>query len=478
MPFELTEQQEKAILMVQDNNLSALIGGPGTGKTTATKAIIKWAKKEDIRVLQAAPTGKAAKRMMEATGKFASTIHSMLGCEMDEDGNFRFIHNEEKPLSADLIILDEISMITVDLMFHVLRAIKPYGTKVLLIGDQYQLPSIGPGAVLRDIIDSKLIPVTELDKIHRNTGYIVEACHMIKHGIVYNPYRMLDFQKENPINLIHIECFSSSDIMRTIEKLVLDVLPAKKLPGKEDGFNSLEDIQVISPVNKKGDLSCQGINRVLRDALNKPDVDDSIEQHEHEQAFLSRRKAGEESETKAPLLFRVGDKVIQTKNEQTNGMIFAIDEDGSMIPDKNDPTGHKRVNAPVYIVNGDIGFVVELDEDRKNMIVRFSDPTRFVKIGRKNNDLLHAYCITCHKFQGSEAPAIIIPVDKAYSYIMYNAWIYTAISRAKIVCITVGSFQVIDRAIKNIRPNNRITRLKERLWEKHRAVLVDQFGYL
>ena len=181
MKIDLTGQQKATLEMVKQNRVSVLTGGPGTGKTTTTLSIIEWAASENMNIIQAAPTGKAAKRMMESTGHYASTIHTMLGCIFD-NGNFQFAHNKDNPLQTDLLILDEISMITNDLMCRVLEAVNPKRTRVLLVGDQDQLPSVGAGAILRDILGSKTIPHIELDVIHRNSGAIVTACHKIKNG--------------------------------------------------------------------------------------------------------------------------------------------------------------------------------------------------------------------------------------------------------------------------------------------------------
>ena len=466
--INLTDQQRSAISMVQENNISALIGGPGTGKTTTIKSIISWFQEKNMRVLLAAPTGKAAKRMMEATGCFASTIHSMLGCEMGKNGEFHFIHNESKHLRADLIILDEISMLSIDMIDNVLKAVAPTKTKILFVGDQNQLPSVGPGAVLRDIIDSGVVPVVELDVIHRNTGLIVSACHQIKLGKTYSPHRHLDFTKENPINLIHVECVNNQDILHAIEHLVTKILPGKCIPGKPDGFNPLEDIQVLSPVNTSGDLSCYSINQVLRRVLNPPDDLQLQEEKEMETDYKVRKKKNSKAMPKLP--FRVGDKIIQTKNEQISGEIVIYD------PKTGEPVSRKV--QPVNIVNGDIGTVVEMSHDKKNLSCYFPDPGRLVVIPRKANNLLHAYCITCHKFQGSEAPAIIIPMTPSYSFHTYNSWLYTAISRAKLVCITVGKFSAVEKAILNIKPNDRKTKLKERILAARKESMMNMFGDL
>lgn len=431
MPFELTEQQFAAVEMVKSNQISILTGGPGTGKTTATLEIINWAKSEDLIITQAAPTGKAAKRMMQATGEYASTIHSMLGC-LFEGGIFVFNHNKKNPLDTDLIILDEVSMITSNLMASVMEAVNIQRTRVLLVGDQDQLPSVGAGAVLRDLLSSQVIPHVELDIIHRNTGEIVKACHGIKHGQLYTPHRKLDLDIENPINLTHIECFTPEQSLERVSKIVCNLIPEKY------GFDPITDIQVISPVNSKGMLSCDSINHVLRNELN-PVKEETV--------------FGEESQQdKQQKYFFPGDKVINTKNSKAETV------DGE----------------ETAIVNGDIGIVQKITS--KIITVKFTDPDREVEILKREHHLLHAYCITCHRFQGSEAPVIIIPVCAQFNYFLSNSWIYTAISRAKNICITVGTFGTIERAIRNRIPNTRLTRLKERLITADRAVIEKEFA--
>lgn len=442
--IKLTKQQLLSVEMVKNNQVSILTGGPGTGKTTTTKEIIDWAISENLKISQAAPTGKAAKRMMSATDYYASTIHTMLGCEFDDKTkSFKFIRNAYNNLPADLIILDEISMITNDLMARVLEAIDTNKTKLLLIGDQNQLPSVGAGAILRDILASKTIPHVELDIIHRNSGKIVTACHKIKDGQLYTPVRKLNLEADSPVNLIHIECFTPESALLGIEKLMCDVIP------KKYNYDPVEDIQVISPVNKKGELSCDSINKVLRNRLN-PDKVNNFEEN-LDNHIDNHFKAKENNSDNNTYKFRSGDKVINTKNSKAESV-----------------GGEESA-----IVNGDIGIVQAVDV--KSITVLFSDPERTVRIPKSDQHLLHAYCITCHRFQGSEAPVIIIPVHRQFNYFLSNSWIYTAISRAKDICITIGSFQTVERAIRNRQPNNRVTMLSEKLIAADRANIEREF---
>lgn len=445
MGIVLNKKQSQVVEMMEKNQIGILIGGPGTGKSTTLRSVVKWAESKNMKTLLASPTGKAAKRISETTERKATTIHAMLECIFnDKSGTFTFVHNEKKHLIADLIIIDECSMITNSLMCSVLKAIDIMRTKLLLVGDQNQLPSVGPGAVLRDFIASGIIPKIELTEIYRSGGMIVEACHDIKYGEVYQIHRKLDLDAEKPINLIHIECSTPEQTLDGVEALVCEKLPAL-------GYKPEYDIQVISPVNTRGPLSCKAVNDRLRERLN-PAPEEEKEQsifNEWEEIDTEEKETrgventtqkDKEDKKEKEYPFRVKDKVINTKNNK-----FVA----------------KDSNLQFMIVNGDIGFVTEVD--KKNIVIRFTDPPREVIIPKNEKHLLHAYCITCHRFQGSEAPVIIIPLHRQFNFFLSNSWIYTAISRGKKIVITLGSFATIEKAIGNRQPNNRRTRLKEKL---------------
>jgi len=336
-----TAEQESAVGMVRDSKVSILYGGPGCGKTFTTRLIIAWAKENNMRVIQAAPTGKAAKRMIEATAEPAATIHATLGCEMGEDGHFKFTHNKQLKLSADLLIIDESSMVTTNLMARLLEAVDFRHTRVLFVGDENQLPSVGAGAVLRDMLASGSIPSTELTIIHRNSGVIVKACHSVKNGRAYEPYRALCLDLDDPINLIHVECDTPEQTLVGVRKVMCERMPLR-------GFNPVDDVQVISPVNSKGILSCDNINEYIREKLNPT-------------SGLSFTDA--ETVTKIGSVFRPGDKVINTKN--------------TPITD----TRGKKVN----IVNGDIGRIIAVSA--KRMTVQFLDPDRSVYLPANSQNI-------------------------------------------------------------------------------------------
>lgn len=407
MDIALTDEQLSAIEMVKNNKFCILTGGPGTGKTTTVKCILDWAQNKNLCVAQCAPTGKAAKRMMEATGKYASTIHSLLGAQM-MFGEFSFQMNEENQLDIDFLIVDEVSMVDNRLMADLLKAVKET-TIVLLVGDEGQLPSVGSGAVLRDLLASGFVPNVKLTKIHRNSGEIVKACHTIHKGQKYKPCTKLDI--ENGFNLRHIETSSTVAIQDVIQKL----FPKMQVRG----FDPIWDVQVLSPVNSRSNLSCDGLNDVLQAQLNPaPIVEGTV--------------------------FRENDKVIQIKNVKLDDV-------------------H---GASTFLVNGDMGQVLQCDPDSNKMIVKFFDPERVVSINRKKNDLLRAYCITCHRAQGSEAPVIIIPFHKTFQFILTRNWIYTAISRAKVMCFTVGQFSAIEKAIDREEMSTRKTQLAKKIAEE------------
>jgi len=396
----LTSEQNSAVQMVQACPVSILTGGPGTGKTTTCREILNWADSAGMRVSCCAPSGKAAKRMEESTGRAASTIHKLLEAEAQPGGGFGFTRGASYPINCDLLVIDETSMVDNSLMAALLRA-APQNSKVLFVGDDSQLPSVQEGAVLRDIVAAETIPHTNLTVIHRNSGDIVKACHGIKRGEMYEPSATLDV--EAGLNLRHIECRNPTEIKEIVTQLVCERMPAR-------GFDPLNDVQVLCATNDKTDISCAALNTVLRARLNS--------------AF--------DPEIKQP--FFAGDKIINTKNETTKDS---------------------------FIINGDMGFITEADE--KRMICAFSDPERSIPLHQKMNNLLLAYAITVHRFQGSEAPVVIIPVHRSASFLLTRAWIYTAISRAKKICITVGERAAVQMAIRKDDSNNRITRLKELL---------------
>jgi len=409
--------------MVLNNQLSILTGGPGTGKTTTIKEIIKQAKSRGLIIELCAPTGKAAKRMMEATGGFACTIHKLMEPQVGDNGIFYFTKNEINQIKTGLVIVDEVSMVTNNLMADFLKAIN-IKTKILLVGDKGQLPSVGPGAVLRDLLKTGIIPTINLTKIHRSAGDIAFACQKIEHGKVYKPSDSLDLDAIPPKNLRHIEVSTPEAIQSVIKKLV-----SENLSGR--GYDPTWDVQIISPMNSRTNLSCQDLNFEMQKILN------------HDAKKMNGTS------------FCIADKVINTKN-------------------KIMPAVH---NKDELIVNGDIGYIImdpkaESKEHyfikSRTLCVNFINPDRQVYVERRANSLLHAYAITCHRMQGSEAPVIVIPVHNTFGPFVNRSWIYTAISRAKEICITVGRFKAIESAIHRIDSQKRKTLLTEKIMSMYK----------
>ena len=406
-----TYEQIDAVEMVLNNRFSILTGKPGTGKTFTMILILEEVRKMNWRFELAAPTGKAAKRMMESTGDHAQTIHKLLEPKKSPYGGFYFSRDAENPIDTDLVIVDEASMIDTNLFHSLLSAIDPTQTKLLLIGDPGQLPSVGPGAILRDLLRNEVIARTELTKIHRYAGTLVEACADIHAGRMYIPAKEIDLEAEKPVNLVHVEIGSPDRIQHAIEEIAI-VNMANRGFHIENG-----DVQIISPVNSKGPLSCEAINKRMQFRLN----------NEGEHQPYER------------LSFRNGDKVINTKNKEYNDV---------------------KKKGGSSVVNGDIGIMIDVDfDDGSSYVVEFEDPTRTVIIEKAKHHLLHAWCITCHRFQGSEAPVIIIPVHTSFCYFATRKWIYTAISRASKICITVGQLSAIEKMVRNVSSVKRETGL-------------------
>ena len=402
----LTSEQLSAVSMVKSNQISVLTGAAGTGKTTVIEQILKWAKSKRMSIACAAPSGKAAKRMTEATGFPARTIHSLLGATLDGNGVFVFSAGKDNPIDCDLVILDEVSMVSNDLMASFLRAIA-LDTTLLLVGDPNQLPSIQCGAILRDLLSSEIVPHTQLTVVQRARGRIVQACNSVKNGTYYEEPHTLDIGAGD--NIRHIESDSPEQILNIIKQLIVHRLPCHL-------FDPVWDIQVISPTNKRTVLSCESINGLLQSELNPVSSSDLID----------------------GCIFRPGDKVINTKNK-------TVDED--------------------YIVNGALGTVVRIIVKGKSgeLAVKFDDPEVHVRLPIKKNDLLLAYCITCHRFQGSQAPVIIVPVHSTFGFFVNRAWLYTALSRGQHIVITVGQFSAIKKAIDTKAVFERRTLLSEKL---------------
>jgi exodeoxyribonuclease V alpha subunit len=394
----LQSDQVEALTKAVRSRVFILTGPPGTGKTFTIKRIIDSF--PDAKIALAAPSGKAARRMTEQTGQMAFTIHKLL--EPTKEGNrFVFSRGKDNPIEADIIVLDELSMTDTPLMASLLKAISLH-SRLIMVGDTYQLPSVGPGNVLKDMIESGLIPCTELTIIKRqDEGLIIRNCHRIKNG------QDIELGNSTARDFFLLQREDESSIQETILDLI-----AKRLPESYKA-NPLRDIQIISPLREKTRLSCKALNELCQARLNPNPIQGNCP-------------------------FKVGDKVIQTKNDYEK-----------------------------EIVNGDIGYIKGIDMDDRLITVAFENPARLVPIPLFGNDLELAYSCTCHRFQGSEAPIIIIPIHRCFgTLIMQRNLLYTAISRAKQVCILVGQRDEIPKIIRRNQQQRRFTNLAELLRER------------
>jgi len=413
----LDDMQRKAVIEAQMNGLLVITGGPGTGKTTTINTIIRMFMADGLTISLAAPTGRAAKRMSETTGYEAQTIHRLLelkGISGDDEGDARFERNEEYPLTSDVIIVDEMSMVDVFLVNALLKAIA-IGTRLILVGDANQLPSVGPGNVLKDIIASKAFNTVKLDKIFRQDGEsdIVVNAHKINKG----EHITLDNKSKD---FLYINRATSQEIVNATIGLVKTKLPPYV---KADEY----DIQVLTPM-RKGILGVEGLNEALQQYLNPP----------------SPEKA---EKSYGGIVFRVGDKVMQIKNnyqmewEQRTALGVCY-EDG------------------MGVFNGDIGIIRKINLSTELMEVEFEDDKFVVYNFNQLDELELAYAITIHKSQGSEYPAVVLPLLMGSSFLLNRNLLYTAVTRAKSCVCIVGSAETFQQMIDNENQQRRYSGLK------------------
>ena len=424
--IELDPLQRDAVLTAGHSGLLVITGGPGTGKTTTINTIIRMFADEGKTILLGAPTGRAAKRMSEATGWPASTIHRLLEYQgrPDEDGEDgdqvrgHFERNENNPLECDVVIIDEMSMVDIFLMNALLKAIHR-GTRLIMVGDANQLPSVGAGNVLRDIIASGVIRTIQLRHIFRQAAAsdIVVNAHKINEG------EPIDLSKRSK-DFLFIKSQTPDQIFAAIAALVLN-----KLPGYlgVDPF----DIQIMTP-QRKGALGVERLNQLLQEQMNPK----------------SSRKTEKEI---GGTLFRVGDKVMQIRNDYN--LIWEIRGRYGIPTEKGEG-----------VFNGDIGIITEINSFAQNLTVRFDD--RFVEYAFKDCESLElAYAITIHKSQGSEYPAVIVPMYQGPSMLMNRNLLYTAVTRAKSCVCLVGNPPIFDQMLHNASEAKRYSSLGERLQE-------------
>lgn len=422
--IELDQMQQQAIVEAVRNGLLVITGGPGTGKTTTINGIIRYFEMEGLDICLAAPTGRAAKRMTETTGYEAKTIHRMLeltGAPEEKSGSVHFERNAQNPLEADVIIIDEMSMVDIFLMHALLSAVVA-GTRLILVGDVNQLPSVGPGSVLKDIIASGEFPVVELVKIFRQASQsdIVVNAHKINQGVpVSLDNKSMDF--------FFLKRYDANVIISVVITLI-----QKKMPKFVDA--EPYDIQVLTPM-RKGLLGVERLNVILQQYLNPP-------------------SKGKKEKEHGRGLFREGDKVMQIKNNyQLEWEIRGL----YGIP----------VEKGVGVFNGDTGIIKEINTFAETITVEF-DERRFVEYSFKQLEELElAYAITIHKAQGSEYPAVIIPLLAGPKMLMNRNLLYTAVTRARKCVTLVGDEKVFAEMENNKMEQSRYTTLDLRIKESH-----------
>ncbi len=399
LPITLAEEQEEAVFKAAQSKVMVLTGGPGTGKTTIIKAIIQLFATVKAKILLAAPTGRASKRMAEATEREAKTIHRLLEYNPSEDG---FARNEDNPLACSLLIVDEASMMDTMLFYHLLKA-APLGATVVLVGDVHQLPSVGPGNVLKDIIASQAVPVVELTEIFRQSAQseIIRNAHLINHGEVPS----LESNKDRLTDFYFIRQNNPEQVAAMVADLVKNHIP------RRFGLNSVEDIQVLTPMHK-GAVGSENLNTLLQATL-MPHKGEKIQRGEK--------------------IFYLHDKVMQIRNN--------YDKD---------------------VFNGDIGRIVVLDAEKRQLTIRYDErnvPYEFEEL----DEVVSAYAISIHKSQGSEYPAVVIPLMMQHYMLLQRNLVYTGITRGKKLVVLVGESKALHMAVNNNRTHKRHTRLCERL---------------
>ena len=421
--FELDESQKQAIHSGIENGIFLLTGGPGTGKTTIIKALIDFFYEEDLDVVLAAPTGRAAKRMSEATEFEAKTLHRLLEAQavLEDRDRTRFMRNENNLLEADVYIIDEMSMVDVFLFSAFLKAV-PIGSRIIMAGDVNQLPSVGPGNIFKDLIQSGFFATATLEKIHRQAenSRIVENAHLVNKGIC----PPLDKNAEST-DFFFLELSDRRILTRDIIDLLQNRIPAK--------FNvNTFDIQVMSP-SRRGDLGVETLNPIL-------------------QKYLNPEEPGKAELFRGDTIFRVGDKVMQIKNNYD-------------IPWVARGLNGIKIEEGQGVYNGDTGRIDYIDRFNKTLTVIFDEVREVTYTKEELEELEHAYAITVHKAQGSEYPAVIIPLLDTPRQLLNRNLFYTAITRATECVMIMGSSKIVGNMVENDNEKKRYTDFATRLKE-------------
>lgn len=415
--FRLAQSQREAVEGAFLNGIEVITGGPGTGKTTIINCIVSIFENLGLKVFMAAPTGRAAKRMAEATGREAKTIHRLLEIGKYNEDALDEIENETSNIECDVLVVDEASMIDISLMNALLKAMQ-LGTRLIIVGDVDQLPSVGPGNVLRDIIDSEAVKVVRLNEIFRQgqESMIVQNAHLINEG------KMPILNSKN--SDFYLERAADSNIM--MEKII--GLVKTRLPKFNKSWDSIKDIQVLSPM-RKGDMGIDNLNIELQKVLNPK----------------GKEKAEKELRE---VVFRVGDKVMQIKNNYTLEWYK-----------KNTCEEGKGV------FNGDVGYITDIDEEKNTVTVSFEDDKVVEYEEADLDEITLAYAVTIHKSQGSEFPVVVMPMFMGPPLLMNRNLLYTGITRAKKLVVLVGNTQVVEFMKNNNRSFERYSGLKWRIRE-------------
>ncbi|RKX74331.1 MAG: ATP-dependent RecD-like DNA helicase [Spirochaetes bacterium] len=410
LSIRLAIRQMEALRCALNQKVMVITGGPGTGKTTVINSILQILSSSRFKILLAAPTGRASKRMKETTGWEAKTIHRLLEYSAKEN---TFRRNEENPLDCDLLVLDEVSMIDVPLLFELLRAVPP-SASIVFVGDADQLPSVGPGNILHDLITSGVIPVVRLNEIFRQSveSLIISNAHRINHGLMPLLGQSQKTQTGELSNKIREDFFfitqeESDKVAEIIKRLVCERIPHRF------GFDPFMDIQVLTPM-RKGSAGTENLNAVLQDTLNTS----------KEEFFFGGKR------------FKRGDKIMQIKN-----------------------------NYVKEVFNGDIGKIIHINEEMQEVTVEY-DTGRIKYKFNEMDEVVPAYAVTVHKSQGCEYPAVVMPVLTEHYLLLKRNLLYTAVTRAKKLVVLVGTKKALAIAVKNNKTQGRYTRLRNRLKEQ------------
>ena len=418
--IELSQKQFEAIKQINENNVCIITGGPGTGKTTIIKCVIDLYKEHKKKVVLCAPTGRAAKRITETTGEEAKTIHRLLEIGKFEEDKLGSVDIDVAPVDGDVLVIDEMSMVDVFLMNYLVKAIF-LGTKVIFVGDPNQLPSVGPGSILKDLIDSKKFATVHLDKIFRQAAKskIIVNAHNVNQGI--NFVGKKDYAEDANDDFFYLNESNQDKILYHVLSLCKDRLK------KYGDYEFFKNIQVLTPT-KKGKLGTKELNKSLQQELN-PKTDEA------------------EEKSYGDIVFREGDRVMQIKN---NYDIFW---------EKGSKDNLRTYEAGTGVFNGEIGRIVKIDNKERQLEIEFDDGKIVWYAFSELDELEHAYAITIHKAQGSEFDVVVLVIPQASNMLLTRNLLYTALTRAKKLLIVIGNRNLIDFMVKNSEIKKRNTGL-------------------